>query len=69
MSPAPGEGAVLRLTLHGRLVGHMAGFGDGRNELSFAGEFAHDPDRPTFSLTTHPAFHRANDILGTPKVV
>lgn len=43
---------VLQLTLHGRLLGYLAGFSTGRNVLSFAEEFAGDPQRPTFSLIT-----------------
>lgn len=45
---------ILRLTFHGRLVGYLAGFHDGRNVLTFADEFKSDADRPTFSLITHP---------------
>jgi serine/threonine-protein kinase HipA len=30
---------VLKLSLHERLVGYLAGFKGGRNVLSFAGEF------------------------------
>lgn len=54
---------VLQLTLHGRLLGYLAGFSTGRNVLSFAEEFAGDPQRPTFSLITHPDFPRAEKIL------
>ena len=54
---------VLQLTLHGRLVGYLAGFNNGRNVLSFAEEFAGNPGRPTFSLITHPNFPRAEKIL------
>ena len=57
---------VLQLTLHGRLVGHLSGFSNGRNVLSFAEEFAGDPGRPTFSLITHPDFPRAEKILAEP---
>ncbi len=57
---------VLQLTLHGRLVGYLAGFSNGRNVLSFAGEFTGDPGRPTFSLITHPNFPRAEKILSAP---
>ena len=60
------EVAVLHLTLHGRLVGYLAGFGSGRNVLGFADEFASDPGRPTFSLITHPDFPRAKEILSEP---
>ena len=43
---------VLRLKLHGRLVGYLVGFHDGRNVLRFANEYKSDADRPTFSLIT-----------------
>ena len=54
---------VLKLSLHGRLVGYLAGFQSGRNVLSFADEFRGDASRPTFSLITHPAFPRAEKIM------
>lgn len=57
---------VLRLTLHGRLIGYLAGFSNGRNVLSFAEEFTGDPGRPTFSLITHPDFPRADKVLSEP---
>jgi len=57
---------VLRLTLHGRLVGYLAGFHNGRNVLSFADEFKNDTSRPTFSLITHPDFPRANKLMAEP---
>ncbi len=41
---------VLKLTLHRRLVGYLAGFNNGRNVLSFAPEFTAETSRPTFSL-------------------
>lgn len=49
---AADEMNVLRLTLHGRLVGYLAGFHDGR----IADDFKSDAARPTFSLITHPEF-------------
>ncbi len=57
---------VLKLALHGRLVGYLAGFHNGRNVLSFADEFRFDPTRPTFSLTTHPRFPRAEKLMAEP---
>lgn len=60
------EANVLRLTLHGRLVGYLAGFANGRNVLSFADGFTGDPGRPTFSLITHPDFPRAEKVLSEP---
>ena len=60
------EISVLKLTLHNRLVGYLAGFQSGKNVLSFAGEFKQDPNRPTFSLITHPAFPRAEKLIAEP---
>lgn len=60
------EVSILRLTLHGRLIGHLAGFRNGRNTLRFADEYTGDPGRPTFSLITHPAFPRADKNLSEP---
>ena len=57
---------VLKLTLHGRLVGYLAGFQNGRNVLSFADEFKSDPTRPTFSLITHPNFPNSEKIMSEP---
>jgi serine/threonine-protein kinase HipA len=57
---------VLRLTLHERLVGYLAGFHNGRNILSFADEYREDVTRPTFSLTTHPRFPYADKLMAEP---
>lgn len=57
---------VLQLTLHGRLVGYLAGFRNGRNVLSFADEFREDPNRPTLSLITHPRFPNSEKLLSEP---
>ena len=57
---------VLRLKLHGTLVGYLAGFHDGRNVLSFADEYKSDAARPTFSLITHPEFPRSEKLLAKP---
>jgi serine/threonine-protein kinase HipA len=57
---------VLRLSVHGHLVGYLAGFRNGRNVLSFAESFRTDPDRPTFSLITHPRFPNADKLLAEP---
>ena len=59
---------VLKLSLHGRLVGYLAGFNNGRNVLTFADEFKDDPSRPTFSLITHPIFPHAEKLLSNPWV-
>lgn len=67
MSEAPGDEVnVLQLTLHGRLIGYLAGFRNGRNVLSFANEFSKDPNRPTFSLITHPRFPNSEKLLAEP---
>lgn len=60
------EARVLRLTLHGRRVGHLTGFQNGRNTLIFDHAFRDDPLRPTFSLITHPSFPRADKLLSDP---
>jgi len=57
---------VLKLTLHGTLVGYLAGFQNGRNVLIFANEFKSDPSRPTFSLITHPNFPNSEKIMSEP---
>jgi serine/threonine-protein kinase HipA len=57
---------VLKLTLHDRLVGYLAGFQHGRNVLSFADEFRDDHARPTFSLITHPNFPNAAKLISEP---
>tara|TARA_R110002167_G_scaffold329041_4_gene535628 strand:- start:363 stop:1643 length:1281 start_codon:yes stop_codon:yes gene_type:complete len=54
---------VLKLTLHSQLVGYLAGFQGGKNVLTFADEYKANGQRPTFSLTTHPAFPRADKLL------
>jgi len=57
---------VLRLSLHGRLIGYLAGFHDGRNVLSFADEYRLDATRPTFSLITHPGFPHSEKLMEEP---
>jgi len=57
---------VLKLTLHGRLVGYLAGFLNGRNVLNFADEFKEDAARPTFSLITHPNFPHSDKLMAEP---
>ncbi|MFK7776619.1 MAG: type II toxin-antitoxin system HipA family toxin [Gimesia sp.] len=66
ISVAVDEVNVLKLTLHGRLVGYLTGFRSGRNVLTFADEFRFDTMRPTFSLTTHPGFPHAEKLLAEP---
>lgn len=57
---------VLQLSLHGVLVGYLAGFKNGRNVMSFADEFKNNPVRPTFSLITHPMFPNAARLMAEP---
>ena len=59
---------VLKLSLHGSLVGYLVGFNNGRNVLTFADGFKDNPSRPTFSLITHPDFPHAEKLLSTPWV-
>ncbi|VAW94019.1 Toxin HigB / Protein kinase domain of HipA [hydrothermal vent metagenome] len=60
------EVIVLKLSLHDKLVGYLAGFQNGRNVLSFADEFKDDPARPTFSLITHPSFPNSKKLMSEP---
>ena len=53
----------LRLSLHGTLVGYLAGFRNGKNSLIFSEEFQHDPNRPTLSLITHPSFPKSKELI------
>lgn len=59
---------VLQLTLHNQLVGYLAGFQHGRTMFSFADTFRHNPQRPTFSLITHPAFPQSAKVMAEPWV-
>lgn len=60
------EMTVLGLLLHGQIVGHLTGFRDGRNVLSFADSFRANPARPTFSLITHPDFPNSDKLMQQP---
>jgi serine/threonine-protein kinase HipA len=57
---------VLKLSIHGVLIGYLAGFKNGRNVLSIADTFKNDPARPTFSLMTHPKFPNAIELMAAP---
>ena len=59
---------VLKLALHDRLVGYLAGFHNGRNVLSFADEFKEDQSRPTFSLITYSRFPHSAKVMDEPWV-
>lgn len=61
-----GEVNVLQLSIHGVLIGYLARFRNGRNVLSIADTFKHNPDRPTFSLITHPAFPNSAKLMAAP---
>lgn len=60
------EAGVLELTLHGTIVGYLAGYKNGQNILSFAPEFIENTTRPTFSLITHPDFPNVEKLLAAP---
>lgn len=57
---------VLQLSIHGVLVGYLVGFKDGRNVLSIADTFKNNPERPTFSLITHPKFPNVAKLMAEP---
>lgn len=59
---------VLKLTLHGHLVGYVVAYQSGRRVLSFAPPFVRDIQRPTLTLTTHPTFPRSAELLERPWV-
>ena len=68
MSREANEAQVLQLTIHGVLVGYLVGYKNGRNVLSIADAFKHNPARPTFSLMTHPEFPNADKAMVEPWV-
>lgn len=68
MSADSDEVNVLQLSIHGVLIGYLAGFKSGRNVLSIADSFKNDPDRPTLSLITHPTFPNAAALMAAPWV-
>lgn len=55
----------LKLSLHGVLVGYLAGFRNGKNSLIFSEQFQHDPNRPTLSLITHPSFPKSKELVSS----
>ncbi|WP_426416374.1 type II toxin-antitoxin system HipA family toxin [Aestuariirhabdus sp. LZHN29] len=57
---------VLQLSIHGVLIGYLTGFKNGRNVLTIADSFRNNPDRPTFSLITHPKFPSAAKLMAEP---
>ena len=58
--------SVLKLTLHGTIVGYLADYKEGRNILSFTPEFITNSARPTFSLITLPDFPNVDKLLSKP---
>ena len=60
------EARVLELTIHGVLIGYLAGLNNGRNILSIADSYKSNPERPTFSLITHPLFPNARKLMAEP---
>lgn len=68
MSADSDEVNVLQLSIHGVLIGYLAGFKSGRNVLSITDSFKNDPDRPTLSLITHPTFPNAAALMAAPWV-
>lgn len=54
---------MLKLTLHDKLVGYLAGFNNGRNVLIFADEFKYNLERPTLSLITNPKFPKSSQFI------
>lgn len=57
---------VIKITLHGDVVGYLVGYLNGRNVLIFADEFRSNVRRPTFSLITNPAFPLSSKIMSEP---
>jgi len=55
----------LKISLHGALVGYLAGFRNGKNSFIFSEEFQHDANRPTFSLITHPRFPKSEALVSS----
>lgn len=59
---------VFQLSIHGVLVGYLAGFKNGRNVLRISDSFRNNPERPTLSLMTHPKFPNAAKLMAAPWV-
>ena len=62
------EARILKLTLHGSDLGYLTGLQNGQNTLTFDQAFRSDPQRPAFSLITHPDFPQVNKLLAEPWV-
>ncbi|HSP59310.1 MAG TPA: HipA domain-containing protein [Halomonas sp.] len=59
---------MLRLELHDRQVGYLAGYRSGRNVVVFDDAWRLDTSRPTLSLSLRPGFPRAAEVMQTPWV-
>ena len=57
---------MLRLELHGRHLGYLAGYQNGRNIVVFDEAWRFDASRPTLSLSLHPDFPRAEALMQKP---
>lgn len=57
---------VLQLSIHGVLIGYLAGFKNGRTVLSIADTFKNNRERSTLSLITHPNFPNAAKLMAVP---
>ncbi|MDR9467735.1 type II toxin-antitoxin system HipA family toxin [Marinospirillum sp.] len=60
--------SVLELRLHDTQVGFLTGYRDGLNIFTFSREYQAAPQRPTLTLTTHPAFPRSEALMSQPWV-
>lgn len=58
--------SFLKLSLHGHTIGHLAGYQDGQNILTFDEEFKNNTHRPSFSLITHTSFPNAQRLMSRP---
>lgn len=57
---------ALELRLHDVRVGYLAGYQSGRNVLVFDEGYRNRSNRPTLTLTAHPRFPRAEQVLQSP---
>lgn len=62
------EASLLQLTLHGHIVGYLAGLRSGKNILKFSQSYIANHSRPTLSLITHPSFPYSEKVMSTPWV-
>ncbi len=62
------QGQIFKLTLHGAVVGYLAGLTNGRNIMHFATSFSENQQRPALSLVTMPGFQASSRLLAKPWV-